>query len=198
MKTEGENTFRKKEVGLIILGIVDVALVVALIVSFFVSWEPETEHVKSGLSSDFAVNASMYGNEDSVDKYTAEGVEIVYDGKTVKSSVNAKEKEEEDKDDDDGEYSGFLFPDSNKELITDEELAEKVTDKDSCQRAINEIYARHGYQFSSWDNVEFFEKYDWYNELEKNSDMDQVSQQFNDTEKENVAKLQQYNREQGW
>lgn len=200
MKTEGQNTFRKKRVGLIILGVVDAVLAVALIVSFFASWEPETEHVKSGLSSDFAVNASMYGSEDTVYKYTAEGVKIVYDGTTVKSSVDTDtvDKDEKDEEDEGGMYSGFIFPDSSKELITDEELAEKVTDKDACQRAINEIYARHGYEFSSRDNVDFFEKYDWYNELEKNSNMDQVSQKFNQTEKENVAKLQRYSREQGW
>lgn len=201
MKKEGQSTFRKKRVGLIILGGVDAILAVALIVSFFASWEPKTETVKSGLVADFTVNASTYGSGNTDDTYAAEGVEIVYDGETVKSSVGTDvkdTKDDEQENEESGEYSGFLFPNSNKELITDEEVEKKVKDKDDCQRAINEIYARYGYKFTSTDNLEFFQQYDWYNELEKNSSMDEISNRFNNIEKENVAKLQEYSRKQDW
>ena len=125
----------------------------------------------------------------------------MYDGETVKSSVGTDvkdTKDDEQENEESGEYSGFLFPNSNKELITDEEVEKKVKDKDDCQRAINEIYARYGYKFTSTDNLEFFQQYDWYNELEKNSSMDEISNRFNNIEKENVAKLQEYSREQDW
>ena len=95
-------------------------------------------------------------------------------------------------------YSGFVFPDSDKVLLTDDRIKETVTDADTCRRAINEIYARHGYEFTMQENIDFFNQYDWYKNMDKESDMEKVSAQFSKTEKANVDKLLEFEDENGW
>lgn len=56
--------------------------------------------------------------------------------------------------------TGYIFSDSQYELLTDEQV--KYIPKDLLRYARNEIYARHGYTFDTSDMKSFFENKDWY------------------------------------
>lgn len=94
--------------------------------------------------------------------------------------------------------NGFLFPESNTRAITDEELAAKLNNNDACRHAINEIYARHGYQFSNPEILAYFNQFDWYKNVAKVTDMSKVDDKFSDIEKANVEKIQKYKASKGW
>lgn len=63
-------------------------------------------------------------------------------------------------DDLDDEQSGFIFPNSDTELIEQQEI-EGLSDSDLTY-AINEIYARHGYIFRSDELRGYYEQFSWY------------------------------------
>lgn len=94
--------------------------------------------------------------------------------------------------------NGFLFPESNARAIREEEMAAKLTDKDACRHAINEIYARHGYQFSNPEISEYFNQYDWYKNLTKEADMAKIDGKFSVIEKKNIESIQKYKAAKGW
>ena len=48
------------------------------------------------------------------------------------------------------------------------------------------------------ENIDFFNQYDWYKNMDKESDMENVSAQFSKTEKSNVDKLLEFEDENGW
>ena len=95
-------------------------------------------------------------------------------------------------------YAGFLFPDSAKVLITEAEIAARANSKELCQRAINEIYARHGYQFTKQENLDYFNQYAWYVGMPKVTDQEIISQQLNGIEKTNVATITNYMTARNW
>ena len=82
--------------------------------------------------------------------------------------------------------------------LTDSRIQETVTNASLCRRAINEIYARHGYAFTKQENTDFFNQYDWYKNMQKESDMSVVAGRFSSVEKANVEKLQAYEDSKGW
>lgn len=94
--------------------------------------------------------------------------------------------------------SGFLFPESDVRAIREEELAAKLTDNDACRHAINEIYARHGYQFSNPEIFDYFNQYDWYKDLTKETDMAKIDGKFSAIEKKNIESIQKYKAAKGW
>lgn len=55
---------------------------------------------------------------------------------------------------------GFVFPNSDTELIDRKEI-ENLSDLD-LTHAINELYARHGYLFQNQQMREYYEQFDWY------------------------------------
>ena len=65
------------------------------------------------------------------------------------------------------ETTGFLFPDSDVKYLTGSDIM-ALTEIDGwsmaslTQMAINEIYARHNYLFSSEEILSFFSSYSWY------------------------------------
>ena len=63
--------------------------------------------------------------------------------------------------------------------------------RDEVQLMINEIYARHGREFHSQENMEYFSARDWYKPVSGKSDEEIVSE-FNECEKANVELLSQY------
>ena len=95
-------------------------------------------------------------------------------------------------------YAGFLFPDSATVLITEAEIAARANSKELCQRAINEIYARHGYQFTKQENLDYFNQYAWYVGMPKVTDQEIISQQLNGIEKTNVATITNYMTARNW
>ncbi len=55
---------------------------------------------------------------------------------------------------------GFIFADSDRRLLTRDEL--QPLDKQQLRMARNEIYARRGRKFKIAEVREYFEKFDWY------------------------------------
>ena len=159
----------KKKIVAILLGIVDVLLIVALVLTFFIA-----------------------GNEGkSVKEYKADK-QIAFDGKKITAADSPTEKNVTEP------QSELVFPDSDKTLLTDEMINEKVNDKQTLRLAINEIYARHGYQFTSEESINHFNQFDWYKNMTKEPDMNKVSAGFSEIEKKNVEKLQAYSDAKGW
>lgn len=179
----------------ILVGIVDVLLIALLVVAFLI------EPVKGGsgkvnLPGDFEENAENYGQTDNSAEYVS-AAEISYkDSSAAKAAPEKEEENSEEKEDD--KYAGFVFPDSDTTVLTDSRIRETVKDYATCRRAINEIYARHGYAFTKQENIDYFNTYDWYKSMEKESDMTKVSRQFNSIEKSNVEKLQAYEDSKNW
>lgn len=86
-------------------------------------------------------------------------------GRTSVSGVQQTEPpavETAESPDDEEPYqdTGFIFPDSDTELILQQEI-ENLSDSD-LNYAINEIYARHGYIFSSDELRGYYEQFSWY------------------------------------
>lgn len=97
--------------------------------------------------------------------------------------------------------SDFIFPYSSERLITDSEMAQKLTDKSTAQRAINEIYARHGYLFHEDKNpvdYAYFNSKSWYQSLKKVDSQEEVRKLFNDIEIANVDALIAYQNARNW
>lgn len=97
--------------------------------------------------------------------------------------------------------SDFIFPHSSTRLLTQTEMNQKLTSKETSQRAINEIYARHGYLFHEEKNPEnyaYFNSKSWYTALPKIDSQAEVRKLFNDTENANVDALIAFQNAHNW
>ena len=97
--------------------------------------------------------------------------------------------------------SDFIFPDSDVALITEDQMKASLPDAASWQRAVNEIYARHGYQFHQDKNptdYAYFNSLAWYQALAKVDSQDAVRASFNSVEKANVDALVAYRNAVGY
>lgn len=66
-------------------------------------------------------------------------------------------------------------------------------DKTIAQMMINEIYARHGYEFSNSNIREYFDTKEWYRNIdERNDDMDEIYHNMSEIEKDNITFLENY------
>lgn len=180
----------KKKIIAVVFGVIDVLLVVALISTFFITGS-EGKSVKANWNENFKPNAPTYEEIDETKEYKA-NKKITFDGKKITSAENPAEKNVTEP------QAELVFPDSDKTLLTDAMIAEKVTDKQTLRLAINEIYARHGYLFTSGEYADHFNQFDWYKNMPKEADMNKVSAGFSETEKKNVEKLQAYSDAKGW
>ena len=81
---------------------------------------------------------------------------------------------------------GIIFPTSSMKVISKKKIAALSDSK--LRKAINEIYARHGYKFNNKDLLEYYSKYDWYEPTE--SDQQAVKDSFNSTEQTNISRME--------
>ena len=81
---------------------------------------------------------------------------------------------------------GFIVPTSTEEVIDLSDI--KALSDEELRYAINELYARHGYDFKDDELKAYFEKYDWYVPSIKPEDFSM--ELFNDVERENVETMQ--------
>lgn len=76
-----------------------------------------------------------------------------------------------------GDYSAYSFP----------------GDRTIVQMLINEIYAKHGYQFSDDELIQYFNEKEWYTSIsDKTNDMDEIYKSMSSVEQANVKLLQEY------
>ena len=83
----------------------------------------------------------------------------------------------------------YLLPDSAERYLTDSEIVN--FSRDEIQLMINEIYARHGREFHSQNNADYFSNRDWYNPIPGKTD-EEIVQEFNIYEKANVNLLRKH------
>lgn len=83
----------------------------------------------------------------------------------------------------------FVITKSSVELLTEQDL-QKLS-KEELRLARNEIYARHGRQFTSKDLQEYFEQYYWYYNTYKDSG-DVSDEDLNEIELKNVYFISEY------
>lgn len=179
----------------VLFAVIDVLLLAALVL-VFVTGRASHETGSSTLSTEFQPNDETYYSNNAESYQLSETVTVgrnnVVAATQTPTEMPASEQSGAVNAD------GFLFPDSNQQELTDAQLQEKVTDREKCRQAINEIYARHGYQFSTESIYNYFMQYSWYQALPKNSDMTKVDDTFNAVEKKNIEKLQAFKSAHGW
>ena len=117
---------------------------------------------------------------------------------TEDASDTETDAEDNTIDTDEDPYAGFVFPNSDTVIISKAEMKATLTTRSLCRRAVNEIYARHGYQFSKQENTDYFNQYDWYRNMPKETDMNVVAAEFSSVEKKNVEALQAYEDSKNW
>lgn len=86
------------------------------------------------------------------------------------------------------ETEGFVFSDSDSRLLTDADISALMTSdtytvQELLRFAVNEIYARNGYEFSTKFYREFYRQFDWY---EGGYSAEQAVFAFTDCERKNV------------
>lgn len=81
--------------------------------------------------------------------------------------------------------NGQVFPDSGSRYLSDGEIGSLGLSQ--TQAAINEIYARHGYIFSTESYRKYYEGLSWYHGTIPSDQFDEGV--FNDYEYENITKL---------
>ena len=105
--------------------------------------------------------------------------------------------------------SGYLFEGSSRAYLNQEEVERRyfyetmitqgpASTAQEIRCAINEIYARHGYEFTDPEYSDYYNQFDWYKNTEKESDMNKVNAMFSAVEQENVDALQAYADANGW
>lgn len=198
-KKRGEktNAGSSSKLGLLVgLGIVDV-LCMALLVFSLLAGTTGSSEVQAETLGEFETNVEVYGNYDSEETYAAAAA-VNYVSSTAPETTAAPTTAAPTTADPNNLYAGFLFPNSNTVLLTEADIAANANSQELCQRAINEIYARYGYQFTKQENLDFFNQYAWYVGMTKTSDMDAITRSFNDIEKANVQLLQNYEKSHNW
>ena len=145
---------------------------------------PET--AKEKLSDEYeliteADGELLFGNRD---KKTA--VVVSCSGETIETICIMRNYEFEEADMEDG--SEYIFPDSDKKYLSEDEIRSVEVDKMALGR--NEIFARHGYIFSDETYRQYFESLSWY-EGTIPSDEFNAEEEFNDFEMKNVELIKQ-------
>lgn len=132
-----------------------------------------------------AIQAAKLSEEEMRDLQTAAAQEEPAQSGTGQEETARSEAGQEN-DGEESTDSEFIFPDSDKRYLTEEEVGS--LDTDQLRIARNEIFARHGYIFNSEDLTEYFSRFSWY-EGTVSADQFDSSSAFNKYEKKNVEML---------
>ena len=101
----------------------------------------------------------------------------------------SRENKEEQGNEEEHIIEAYIIEDSDSRYLNENDIAFFSTDE--IQRAINEIYARHGRVFSFPENDAYFRSQSWYHPDENKTD-EQILAEFNACERYNVEFLSQY------
>lgn len=97
----------------------------------------------------------------------------------------------QDTDSDDGATASalYLMPDSANRYLEVSDI--EGYSHDEIQMIINEIYAKHGREFQTQENIDYFSAQDWYEPVVGKSD-EEIVNEFNAYEKANIDLLCKY------
>lgn len=124
-------------------------------------------------------NVDNYNHEDSIDE----------------SAVAALPAVSEAQETDDGaEETGFIFPNSDRELLSRDDL--EGLSAEECKIARNEIYARHGRKFQDEALQAHFDACDWYEGTIDPEDFQETD--LTETEIANKDVIVEYEEEKGY
>ena len=127
------------------------------------------------------INEQM--TKDVSDTAEAGSVSVADDQETGSNTVEITKLEE------DAASAVYLIPDSAERYLKAAEV--QNYNRDEIQLMINEIYARHGREFHTQENTNYFSRQDWYNPISGKSD-EEIEREFNNFEKANVKLLCEY------
>ncbi len=122
-------------------------------------------------------NLDGYNHEDNVDEAVAPVEEVT-------EETNAESDEDAD----------YILPNSDTELISEEDL--EGFDEEKCKLARNEIYARHGRKFKDEALQEYFDSKDWYEGTIEPDDFQESI--LSETEIKNKDVIVEYEKDKGF
>ncbi len=93
-----------------------------------------------------------------------------------------------------GTDADYILPDSDKRLLTEEDL--EGLSADECKLARNEIYARHGRKFNDEEIQSYFDSKDWYEGTVEAADFKE--DYLPEIERKNVQFISDYEEEKGY
>ena len=183
---------KTSKIPVILLGIVLAVLIALCAVVKILSSPGNLTPVSNQSDSD-----ETYDTDNEIDGHT---IDNTFSAFTVSSSGETTEEGTDQSADESGDY---LCSYSSERLITDSDMAELLNSdygelpagKDLKQMIINEMYARHGYQFNNQDIQAYFDQKSWYQEItDRESDMNVIYSGMSDIEKQNIDFLQNYSQ----
>ncbi|MBQ1547944.1 MAG: YARHG domain-containing protein [Lachnospiraceae bacterium] len=178
--------------------IIILAVVIALILAFCISM-PLFLFKKPALSPKQAKATVTYPEPDEAAYNDGQYYSMMFDGLTITDSgvsgTSIDGINEAVSSDD------YICSYSSDRILNEEDIAkaweshpeEMPAGRSIPQMIINEMYARHGYIFSTADIQEYFNQKSWYNAIGTyNPDMDDVYKQMSDIEHANIEYLKTF------
>ena len=110
----------------------------------------------------------------------------------ITNYMNAEDTDSDDEattSEEDSASALYLMPDSADRYLEVSDI--EGYSRDEIQMIINEIYAKHGREFHTQENIDYFSAQDWYEPVVGKSD-EEIANEFNAYEKANVELLCKY------
>ena len=110
----------------------------------------------------------------------------------ITNYMNAEDTNSDDEattSEEDSASALYLMPDSADRYLEVSDI--EGYSRDEVQMIINEIYAKHGREFHTQENIDYFSAQDWYEPVVGKSD-EEIANEFNAYEKANVELLCKY------
>ena len=110
----------------------------------------------------------------------------------ITNYMNAEDTDSDDEattSEEDSASALYLMPDSADRYLEVSDI--EGYSRDEIQMIINEIYAKHGREFHTQENIDYFSAQDWYEPVLGKSD-EEIANEFNAYEKANVELLCKY------
>lgn len=110
----------------------------------------------------------------------------------ITNYMNAEDTDSDDEamtSEEDSASALYLMPDSADRYLEVSDI--EGYSHDEIQMIINEIYAKHGREFHTQENIDYFSAQDWYEPVVGKSD-EEIANEFNAYEKANVELLCKY------
>ncbi|MCF2569967.1 YARHG domain-containing protein [Mediterraneibacter glycyrrhizinilyticus] len=110
----------------------------------------------------------------------------------ITNYMNAEDTDSDDEAttaEEDSASALYLMPDSADRYLEVSDI--EGYSRDEIQMIINEIYAKHGREFHTQENIDYFSAQDWYEPVVGKSD-EEIANEFNAYEKANVELLCKY------
>lgn len=110
----------------------------------------------------------------------------------ITNYMNAEDTDSDDEattSKEDSASAFYLMPDSAERYLEVSDI--EGYSRNEIQMIINEIYAKHGREFYTQENIDYFSAQDWYEPVVGKSD-EEIANEFNAYEKANVELLCKY------